>query len=156
MAKVSKPRPVNITNRKAEHEYAFVTKYEAGIMLTGTEVKAIRAGYANLNDAFCVVKDGELFARNVFISEYSMGTYYNHETRRVRKLLLHKAELKKLERRVSEKGFTIVPYRIYLTDRGFIKMEVVLAQGKKTYDKREALKAKDSKRDLDRIRKAYK
>ena len=124
--------------------------------MTGTEVKSIRAGFANLNDAFCTIKDGELYARNIHVSEYSLGTHYNHETRRIRKLLLHKAELKKLERRVSEKGFTIVPYRIYVTDRGFIKMEVVLAQGKKSYDKRETLRERDSKRDLDRIRKAYK
>ena len=100
--------------------------------------------------------DGELFIRNLHIPEYALGTYYNHEAKRVRKLLLKKEELNKLIRKTAEKGFTIVPYRIYTTERGFIKLEIALAQGKKSFDKRETLKERDSKRDLDRIKKAYK
>lgn len=144
---------IEIVNRKAEHEYFFNAKFEAGIMLGGTEVKAIRQGKANLVDAFCVFSHGELFVRNLHISEYSYGTHYNHETRRIRKLLLKKTELKKLERKVSEKGMTIVPYKIFLNERGFVKVEIVLAQGKKSYDKRETLKAKDNKRTLDQLKK---
>ena len=155
MAK-EKFKPIDIKNRKATHEYEFLSTYKAGIVLSGTEVKAVRAGYANLNDAFCHFIGGELFIRNMHISEYSLGTYYNHETKRVRKLLLRKEEIAKLVRKTAEKGFTIVPYRIYTTERGFIKIEIALAQGKKSYDKRETLKERDSKRDLDRIKKAYK
>lgn len=155
MAK-EKFKAIEIKNRKATHEYTFINTFEAGIVLTGTEVKSIRAGYANLNDAFCHFIEGELFIRNLHISEYALGTYYNHEAKRVRKLLLKKEELNKLIRKTAEKGFTIVPYRIYTTERGFIKIEIALAQGKKSFDKRETLKERDSKRDLDRIKKAYK
>lgn len=154
MAKDKKTRRnVEIVNRKATHEYYFVQRYDAGIMLEGTEVKSIREGNANLNDAYCAFQDGELFVRNLFVSEYKFGTYNNHEARRPRKLLLRKTELNKLERRVSEKGFTIVPYRIFFSDRGLIKLEIALAQGKKAFDKRETLKARDNKRELDQLRK---
>lgn len=146
-------RKIEIKNRKAEHEYYFISTFEAGLELFGTEVKAIREGNANLNDAYCMFKDGELFVKSLFISEYKYGTYNNHETRRVRKLLLRKPELKKLERKVSEKGSTIVPFRLYFNDRGFAKLEIVLAQGKKAYDKRETLKERDNKRELDQLRK---
>ena len=144
---------IQIVNRKATHEYSFVQQYNAGIMLTGTEVKAIRTGNANLTDAYCTFQDGELMLRNMHISEYSFGSYMNHETRRVRKLLLRRAELDKLFRRVSEKGFTVVPYRIFFSDRGLIKLEIALAQGKKSFDKRETLKERDNKRELDQLRK---
>lgn len=147
------PRKIEIKNRKASFEYKFLQGYEAGIMLTGTEIKSIRTGEANLNDAFCFFRKGELFIKNMYIAEYKLGTIYNHETRRLRKLLLKKEELKKLERRVSEKGFTIVPYRIYLSDRGLAKIDIQLSQGKKSYDKRESIKAKDNKRELDRMKK---
>lgn len=122
-------------------------------MLTGTEIKSIRKGAANLTDAFCVFKRGELFVRNLFIAEYELGTAYNHEPRRIRKLLLRQSELNKLERKVKERGFTIVPTRLYVNQRGFAKLEIALAQGKKSFDKRESLKAKDQSRDLDRIKK---
>jgi len=147
------PRKIEIKNRKASFEYKFLQGYEAGIMLTGTEIKSIRTGDANLNDAFCFFRKGELFIKNMYIAEYKLGTIYNHETRRLRKLLLKKDELKKLERRVSEKGFTIVPYRIYLSDRGLAKIDIQLSQGKKSYDKRDSIKAKDNKRELDRMKK---
>jgi SsrA-binding protein len=146
-------KSAEIVNRKAEYEYIFIKKYEAGIMLHGTEVKALREGLANLNDAYCYIKDEELYVKNMFIAEYSQGTYYNHDARRLRKLLLRAAELKTLARRVSEKGFTIVPYRIYFNERGLAKLEICLAQGKKAYDKRDAIKERENKREMDRLKK---
>lgn len=142
-----------IVNRKAEYDYHFVKKYESGVMLQGTEVKALREGMANLNDAFCYFKDEELYVKNMYIAEYSQGTIYNHEARRLRKLLLRGSELKVLLKRVSEKGYTIVPYRIYFNERGFAKLEVALAQGKKSYDKRDTIKERENKRELDRLKK---
>ena len=122
-------------------------------MLVGTEVKSLRKGEANMNDAFCYFKNGELFIRNLFIAEYDHGNVNNHDTRRERKLLLKKSELNKLERRATEKGFTIVPYKIFFSDRGFAKIEIFLAQGKKSYDKRDSIKQKDIQRDMDRQQK---
>lgn len=142
-----------IVNRKAKFEYSFLQVYEAGVELTGTEVKALRQNLANLNDAYCIFDHGNLTIINMFIAEYDHGTIYNHDARRDRRLLLHKAELKKLERKVTEKGLTIVPFKLYFTDRGFAKLEIALAQGKKEFDKRESIKEKDSKRDLDRLKK---
>jgi SsrA-binding protein len=147
---------VMIKNRRAEHEYAFVQEYEAGIVLTGTEIKSIRAGYANLNDAYCTFENGEIHVRGLHISEYANGTYYNHEAKRVRKLLLKRQELKKLERKLKEKGFTIIPFKLYTTERGFAKLGIALAQGKKTFDKRNTLKERDIKRDIDKVVKQYK
>ncbi|MCB9283307.1 MAG: SsrA-binding protein SmpB [Lewinellaceae bacterium] len=144
---------VEITNRRAEYEYQFIDTFEAGIALLGTEIKSLRGGNANINDAFCFFENGELYVKNMYIKEYAFATYFNHEARRPRKLLLRKPELRKLERRVREKGLTIVPYRLYFTERGFAKLEIALAQGKKSYDKRESIKEKDSKRDLDRMKK---
>ena len=152
MASANKPL-VEIINRKAKHEYQFLDIFEAGIVLQGTEIKSIRKGQVNLRDAYCVFKKGELFVRSLYIAEYTHGNQFNHDTRRPRKLLLHRSELRKLEKRVKERGFTIVPYRLFLTERGFAKLEVALAQGKKSYDKRESIKQKDLKRDLDRIKK---
>lgn len=128
-------------------------QFEAGIELTGTEIKSIRRGSADLRDAYCFFKKGELFVKNLYIAEYDWGNQFNHETRRVRKLLLRKAELRKLEKKIKERGFTIVPYRLYLNDRGFAKLEIALAQGKKTHDKRTTIKEREGKRDLDRIKK---
>ena len=142
-----------IVNRKAKFEYSFLQMFEAGIVLTGTEVKALRLGLANLNDAYCLFDHGNLVVKNMFISEYDHGTVYNHDSRRDRRLLLRKTELKKMERKVTEKGFTIVPYRLYFSERGFAKLEVALAQGKKAFDKRDSIKERDSKRDLDRLKK---
>jgi SsrA-binding protein len=153
VAKEQKTRKVEIVNRKAKFEYHFLTEIEAGIMLTGTEIKSIRENNANLKEAYCVFKDGELYIRNMHIAEYKYGTSNNHDPVRVRKLLLKKGELKKLERKVKEKGLTIVPYKLYLSDRGLAKILIELAQGKKSFDKRETIKARDSKRDLERIKK---
>lgn len=148
-----KKKTVEIVNRKAQFEYQFLDVFEAGIVLQGTEIKSIRAGNANLSDAYCVFQHGELFVRSLFIAEYEFGTYANHETRRIRKLLLRRPELRKLERKVKERGLTIVPYKLYLSERGMAKLEIALAQGKKTHDKRESIKEKDNKRDLERVKK---
>lgn len=149
----SKSTGIEITNRRASFEYHFVQEYEAGIALTGTEIKSIRAGNANINDAYCLFENGELWIRNMYIAEYEYGTDRNHEPRRSRKLLLRKSELRKLDRRVREKGFTIIPYKLYLSERGFAKLRIELATGKKSFDKRETIKERDDKRQLDRIKK---
>lgn len=146
-------KDIEIVNRRARFEYHFDSKYEAGIKLTGTEVKSVRMGQANLSDAYCVFEDGELYVVSMFISEYKYANQFNHETRRKRKLLLKKNQLRKLEKKVKERGFTIVPYRLYFNDRNFVKVEIALAQGKKVYDKRQSIKDKDAKRDLARIKK---
>jgi SsrA-binding protein len=146
-------RTIEIVNRKAKFEYHFLAEYEAGILLTGTEIKSIRAGNANIKEAYCTFENGELFIRNMNISEYKYGTHYNHDPLRIRKLLLKKIELKKLFRRVQEKGQTIVPYKIFISERGLAKVIIQLAQGKKSYDKRDSIKERDNKRDLDRVRK---
>lgn len=148
-----KPNKINIVNRRASFEFFFMDQFEAGIELTGTEIKSIRRGSADLRDAYCFFKKGELFVKNLYIAEYDWGNQFNHETRRVRKLLLRKTELRKLEKKIKERGFTIVPYRLYLNDRGFAKLEIALAQGKKTHDKRTTIKEREGKRDLDRIKK---
>jgi len=142
-----------ILNRKAKFEYSFIQMYEAGIVLTGTEVKALRLGMANLTDAYCMFDRGNLIVKSLYIAEYDHGTIYNHDARRDRRLLLHKSELNKLDRRVTEKGFSIIPYKLYFTDRGFAKLEVALAQGKKSFDKRDAIKERENNRELDRIKK---
>ncbi|MCB0658893.1 MAG: SsrA-binding protein SmpB [Saprospiraceae bacterium] len=141
-----------IKNRKAKFEYIFIETYQAGIQLTGSEIKSLREGQANMGDAYCILQKGELFVRNLHISEYKQASE-NHEPTRTRKLLLKRSELKKLERKVSEKGFTIVPYRIYFAASGFAKIEIALAQGKKSFDKRESIKQKDQQRELERIDK---
>lgn len=153
MAENKKPRLTEIRNRRVEFEFKLLNNFEAGIILTGTEVKSLREGHANLNDAYCYIRQGELFVRNMFISEYDLGTYNNHDPRRPRKLLLTKNELNKLEKKVKEKGFTIVPVRLYFSERGIAKLEIALAQGKKSFDKRHSIKEKDTKRDLDRFRR---
>ena len=150
-----KIKNVEIKNRKAAFEYHLLDFYEAGLQLTGTEIKSIRQGEANLKDAYCSFEKGELYVLNMFIAEYKYGNQFNHETRRKRKLLLRKRELKKLDKRVREKGFSIVPYRLYFSDRGFAKLEIALAQGKKAYDKRETIKDRDNKREMDRLKKHY-
>lgn len=141
---------IKATNKKARYEYHFVSEYESGIVLTGTEIKSIRKGLVNLSDAFCYFIDGELHVRNLYIGEYSHGNYHNHEPRRLRKLLLRKTELKKLQRKVKEKGNSIIPYQLYLTERGFAKVLIALTTGKKSYDKRNSIKDKDNKRQMDR------
>ena len=145
---------IKIKNRRASFEYFLVERLVAGIQLTGTEIKSIREGKANLADAYCSFEGLELYVRSMHISEYSMGTYNNHEPKRDRKLLLNKRELKKLSTKVKEKGFTIIPVSLFINDRGLAKLEIALAKGKHTYDKRESLKQKDSKREMERSRES--
>jgi SsrA-binding protein len=139
-----------IVNRKAKFEYHLLQSFEAGLVLKGTEVKSLRLGQANMSDAWCVFEDDELYIKQLHISEYEHASASQHEAKGRRKLLLKKAELKKLERRVAVKGLTIVPYRIYFSDRGHAKCEIWLAQGKKAFDKRNAIKERDVQRDVDR------
>lgn len=146
---------IEIVNKKAKHEYTFLFTIEAGVMLQGTEIKSIRSGKANLSDAYCVIKSGELYINNMHISEYKYGTYNNHIPKRPRKLLVNKIELKKLHNKVKEQGYSILPFRLFISERGLAKIEIALAKGKKNYDKRDTLKERDSKRTLDRMRKKY-
>jgi len=140
-----------IVNKKAKFEYHFLQEFEAGVMLTGTEVKSLRIGNANLSDAYCHFKDGILLIKSMYIAEYTHGNIHNHETRRDRKLLLKKTELRKLDKKTKEKGYSIIPYKIYFSERGLAKILIVLAQGKKAYDKRQSIKDRDVQRDLDRL-----
>lgn len=153
MAKKKKNTGIEIKNRKASFEYKFIETFEAGLKLFGTEIKSIRAGNANLNDAHCSFENGELYINSLFIAEYLFGNIFNHETRRNRKLLLHKKEIKKLKKKVKEKGFAIIPFRLFINERGFAKVDIALAQGKKAYDKRQSIKAKDNRRELERMNK---
>ncbi|NBC83878.1 MAG: SsrA-binding protein SmpB [Bacteroidetes bacterium] len=144
---------INIKNKRASFDYEWIEKYEAGIKLYGTEIKSIRGGKASLVDTFCRFHDHELYVENMHISEYEFGTYLNHEPKRSRKLLLKKQELKKLEKKVREKGHTIIATRLYINARNLAKVQIALARGKKEYDKREDIKKKDLKREHDRLRK---
>ena len=154
MATDKKTNTREVVNKRAEYEFHFIANFEAGMMLQGTEIKSIRTGGAvNLSDAYCRFKGDELYVISLHISPYKNGTYNNHEARRERKLLLKKQELKKLQKRVKERGLTIVPYRLYFSDRGFIKLEIALGQGKKTHDKRQSIKEKDNKRNMARLNK---
>jgi SsrA-binding protein len=141
---------MEIVNRKAYHEYFFEAKYIAGMVLAGTEIKSLRSGKASFVDSYCYFHDGELFVKSLHISEYSYGTYNNHEPLQERKLLLTKRELRKLEAKSTEKGYSIIPLRIFLTDKGFFKMEIGLGKGKKLYDKRETIKERETDRDIKR------
>ncbi|MDA3880984.1 MAG: SsrA-binding protein SmpB [Prolixibacteraceae bacterium] len=144
---------INIKNKKAFFEYEILDKLIAGIQLQGTEIKSIRAGKASLPDSYCQFYGGELYVKNLHISEYKFGSLNNHEAMRERKLLLQKRELQKLDRKLKESGLTIVPLRLFMNDRGLAKLEIALAKGKKVYDKRETLKRNDAKRDMDRAMK---
>ena len=142
-----------IKNKKASHDYVFLEKFIAGIKLTGTEIKSIRAGKAALTDAFCQFTNGELYLKGMHISEYWWGNLNNHDPLRERKLLLTRRELSKLESKVKETGLTIIAIKDFINDRGLAQSEIALARGKKEYDKRETLKRRDADRELDRIRK---
>jgi SsrA-binding protein len=144
---------ITIKNKKASHDYEFLEKYIAGIKLTGTEIKSIRAGKATLADSYCVFRDGELYIRGMHISEYWWGNLNNHDPLRERKLLLKARELKKIERKVKETGLTIIVIKVFINERGLAKAEIAVSKGKKEYDKRETLKRKDTERELDRFRK---
>jgi SsrA-binding protein len=141
---------MDISNRKAYYEYNIEAKYIAGLVLSGTEIKSLRAGKASFNDSYCIFNKGELFVKSLHIAEYNYGTIYNHEPMQERKLLLHKKELRKLENKIKEKGYTIVPLKIFITGKGLAKIEIGLGKGKKIYDKRETIKARESDREVKR------
>ncbi len=143
-------KTINIQNRKASFEFFFLEEYSAGMVLTGTEIKSIREGKVSMADAYCIFNKGELYVKNLNISKYENGTHYNHEPLRERKLLLKRKELKKLESKLTDKGLTIIPTRVYINDSGLAKIDIALAKGKKLYDKRDSIKDKDMKRDQDR------
>jgi SsrA-binding protein len=141
---------IRIKNKRVSWEYFLIEKFVAGIVLTGTEIKSIRSGKANLSDSFCIFEGGELFVRGMHISEYSYGTYNNHIAKRDRKLLLNSRELKKLNIKVKEKSMTIIPVTLFINDKGLAKLEIAVARGKHFYDKRNTLKEQDHKREIDR------
>jgi SsrA-binding protein len=148
---------INIQNKKARFQYEILDKYTAGIVLTGTEIKSIRSGKASITESFCEFNEGgELFVINMTIQEYAFGNYYNHRPKAERKLLLNKKELKKLNKEVNNSGLTIIPLRLFINDKGYAKLSIALAKGKKLFDKRETIKDRDNKRNLDRIKKIYK
>jgi len=143
---------VNIKNRQANFQYELLDKFIAGMVLKGTEIKSIREGRVNLQDGHCYFNNGELFVKGINITPYDQGTHYNHEAARERKLLLKRAELKRLETKSEEKGLTMVPLRLFINDRGYAKLEIALARGKKIHDKRQTIKERDVKRELNRIK----
>ncbi len=149
-------KKINIQNKKARFEYEILDNYTAGIQLTGTEIKSIRESKARITESFCEFNDrGELFVVNMYIEEYIYGHAYNHKPKSERRLLLNKKELKKLEKEVKNVGLTIVPLKLFLTDKGWAKLHIALCRGKKLHDKREAIKDRDNKRDLARIKKNF-
>lgn len=141
---------VNIKNKRASFDYELLDTYQAGIVLTGTEIKSIRLGKASLVNTFCFFNNGELWVKNMYIAEYFYGTYNNHQARRDRKLLLTKKELQKIQRLSKESGFSVIPTKIYISDKGLAKIIVAVAKGKKVYDKRESIKEREDKRQMDR------
>jgi SsrA-binding protein len=150
------PGKINIQNKKAGFEFEIIERYETGIVLRGSEIKVIRNGGGSISEAFCVMHDGELFIKNMNIPEYSHGGYSNHEPASRRKLLLTKRELKRIDARIREKGLSVIPLRLFISERGFAKLEIGVGKGKKKFDKRESLKEKDTKREMDRAMKKYK
>ncbi|MBQ4376516.1 MAG: SsrA-binding protein SmpB [Bacteroidales bacterium] len=141
---------IEIRNKRATFEYFLLDQYTAGLVLTGTEIKSIRDGKANLADAYCVFIGNELFVREMHISEYRFGSYLNHPAKRDRKLLLNRKELRKLQNKLKERGLTIVPVMLFVNPKGLAKLQISLARGKKFYDKRDSIKEKDSRRDMER------
>lgn len=150
-----KKSPVSIRNKKASFEYFFVDTYTAGIVLTGTEIKSIRLGKASLVDSFCYIHNGEIWVKGMNISPYFFGSYNNHEAKRDRKLLLNKREIYKLQEATRQVGFTIVPILVFIDDHGRAKMDIALAKGKKEFDKRQTMKEKEDRREMDRAMKHY-
>lgn len=149
-------KTINILNKRAKFDFEILDKYDAGIVLSGTEIKSIRLGKASIAEAFCEFNDrSELFVINSTVEEYAYGTHYNHRAKSERKLLLNRKELKKLEKDVQNKGLTIVPLKLYTNYKGLAKLEIALCRGKKNFDKRETMKERDTKRDLDRVKKMF-
>jgi SsrA-binding protein len=150
-------KSVNILNKKARFSYDLLDSYTAGIVLSGTEIKSIRASKASIAESFCEFNDhGELFVINMTVQEYDYGNHFNHKPKAQRKLLLNKKELKKLEKEVKNTGLTIVPLKLFINEKGFAKLNIALGKGKKMFDKRESIKDRDNKRNLDRIKKNFK
>jgi SsrA-binding protein len=145
-------KKIEISNKRARFNFHIEETYEAGMQLVGTEVKSIRNNSVNMGDGYCVLQDGELFLKNIHISEFSLASYNSHEPMRDRKLLLNKRELRKIEMKIKSKGYTVFPIRLYENERGIFKMEIGLGQGKKTFDKRDDLKEKDIARDIQRYK----
>ncbi len=143
-----------IVNRKAAYNYEFIESFKAGIVLTGTEIKSVKEGKVNMGDSFCYFKNSELWLKSLHISEYKNGSYANHEPMRLRKLLLNKKEIRRLESKIKEKGLTIIPYKLFFNERGIAKIEIVLARGKKAFDKRETIKERDSQKEIQRVKKS--
>ena len=150
-----KKSPVNIRNKKASFEYFFVDTFTAGIVLTGTEIKSIRMGKASLVDTFCYINNGEIWVKGMNISPYFYGSYNNHESKRDRKLLLNKREIKNLQEATKQVGFTIVPTLLFIDDHGRAKLDIALCRGKKEFDKRQTLKEKEDRREMDRVRTRF-
>ena len=146
---------INIKNKRAEHDYFIIDQYTAGIVLTGTEIKSIRAGKAGLVDTFCFISNNEIWVKNMYIAEYSFGSFNRHEIRRDRKLLLNKKEIRNLAEETKSPGQTIVPLRLFIDDNGRAKLVIGLCRGKKEYDKRETLKEKEGRREMDRVLKGH-
>lgn len=146
-----KAEQVNIKNRRARFDYEITDTYIAGIVLTGTEIKSIRDGKASLTDSYCIVENGEVWVKGMNISEYFYGSYNNHVVKRDRKLLLNRKEIEKLKKSSDDVGFTIVPMRVFINERGYAKMQIGLGRGKKQYDKRQAIKEREDKRNIDRM-----
>ena len=152
---IRKKSPVNIRNKKASFEYFFIETFTAGIVLTGTEIKSIRAGKASLVDSYCLIINGEMWVRGMSVSPYFYGSYNNHEMKRDRKLLLTKREIRKLQSATKQTGYTIVPLLVFLDEHGRAKMDIALCKGKKAFDKRQTLKEKEDRREMDRAIKHY-
>lgn len=146
-------RPINIRNKRATFDYEILETFTCGIVLTGTEIKSIRLGKASLVDTYCLIHAGEIWLKNLYIAEYFYGSYNNHDTRRDRKLLLNRSEIRRIDTAVKAKGVTIIPTRLFINDKGLAKVVIGLARGKKQYDKRAAIREKDLKREMDSLKK---
>lgn len=146
---------INIRNKRASFDYELSDTVTAGIVLYGTEIKSVRDGRASLSDTYCIFDNGELWVKNMQISAYRLGYYYNHDVKRDRKLLLNRNELRKLQRATVETGYTIVPTRLFVNGNGLAKLEIAVARGKKNYDKRQSIREQDDRRDMDRAKKIY-
>ena len=148
-----KPNNINIKNRRASFDFEIIESFTAGIVLTGTEIKSIRQGKAGLTDTYCMVENNELWMKGMYIAEYSYGSYNNHATHRDRKLLLNRKEINKIAKVAQQPGYSIVPLRLFIDDRGLAKVVIAIARGKKQYDKRQAIKEREDKRAIDRMLK---
>lgn len=153
--KKTKVKSINIKNKRASFDYLLLDKYTAGIVLTGTEIKSIRNGKASLVDTFCYINNGEVWVKNMYVAEYSYGSYNNHSARRDRKLLLSRKEIRKLQQDLKSPGFTLVPTLLFINEKGLAKLDIYLCRGKKEFDKRQTLKEKEYRREMDRQFKKY-